>query len=515
MRQQTVLDAEFGRAEVGIYLSTAGVLDLAAALEQRASAADLVSRVRRARLLRSDALSRRGELEQALRLQVGVLTEAELDGDRRIAARAHFLLAWTYDRLAEAGKTLLAAEGAVKLLAPGDPPHWPAEHMLALAVCTSNWRHGSVDYTTFDEALRLARESGEAVLLLAAMNSYAFTTMTRGDHGRGGVELAKEMRRLVERELGDRCPSAWLDTIAVGLLQAGEFSEAAAVSAAAVQAAPRDMVEPSAVALCMLTQAKIERARGRLAGAYERALAAAALAREAGSSEAIGLTLEELSELAALEGNYHRAYEYLRERNRLLDRHQREASDRHAATLQAIYAVEVERQRRLALEALADTDPLTGLYNRRYMNRRLAELATGALVLALADLDHFKQVNDRFGHETGDRVLTELAAILRDRVQEVAGADAFVARIGGEEFLAVLPDQDPARGAACCEALRREVEGRDWEAIGREIGLTVSIGMAVQPAGPGDPSALLGRADAALYDAKRAGRNRVVMEDLA
>ena len=133
------------------------------------------------------------------------------------------------------------------------------------------------------------------------------------------------------------------------------------------------------------------------------------MARTAGAGEAIGRTLEELSELAAMQGDYKRAYEYLLERNQALASYQTERSELHAVTLQAIYAVEVERQQRLALEALADTDPLTGLYNRRYMSRQLTQLVQEPVALALVDIDHFKQINDRFSHDAGDQVLTRLA----------------------------------------------------------------------------------------------------------
>src|SRR6202012_1115719 len=105
-----------------------------------------------------------------------------------------------------------------------------------------------------------------------------------------------------------------------------------------------------------------------------------------------------------------------------------------AVTLQAIYAVEVERQQRLALEALADTDPLTGLYNRRYMNRQLTELVKEPVAVALVDIDHFKQINDRFSHEAGDQVLTRLATMLREHAVALGRNDGFAGRMGGGGF---------------------------------------------------------------------------------
>ncbi|MGH2861482.1 MAG: diguanylate cyclase [Solirubrobacteraceae bacterium] len=513
VRVETALDAELARAEIDMYLGTIGMVERAEQIEARASEADLVSRVRRARLLRSDALSRRGELEEALRLQLETLTEAELDVDRLACARAHCLLAATYDRLAEQGKALQSAAECVRLLAPGDPPNWRAEHMSVLALSTSYWRHGDPDYTTFDEALRLARELGEPVLLLAIMNNYVYVAITRGDPR--GIAMTEEMRRLAEREMPEGYPSAWLDTIAFGLIGAGKLDEAAEFAAAAVESAPRDQVEPTTVSMCILTQAKIERARGNIAQAVERATAALALARTAGVNEAIGRALEELSELAADDGDYRRAYEYLRERNEALDLFQTERSELHAVTLQAIYSVEVERRQRLALEALADTDPLTGLYNRRYMNRQLAQLVQEPVALALVDIDHFKRINDRFGHEAGDRVLSRLAATLQAHVEAVGHEAAFAARIGGEEFVLALPALDAETARDRCERVRAEVESCAWDEIASRLQVTVSVGLATQTVGGGVPSSLLGRADTQLYNAKRQGRNRVISEELS
>ncbi len=507
------LDAELVRAEIDIHLSTAGLLERADVLEARAREAGLASRVRRARLLRSDVLSRRGALADALRLQVETLTEAELDADRMMCARAHCLLAATYDRLAELGKALRSAEQCVRLLAPGDPANWRAEHMMVLALSTSYWRQGEIDYTTFEESLRLARELGDPVLLLSVMNNFVYVTVTRGEER--AAEMTEEMRRMADREMPQGIPAAWLDTIAYGLMVAGRLEEAADFAARAVASAPHDQVEPITFAMCILTQAKIERARGNVSAAVERATTALTVARSAGVNEALGRVLEELSELAAENGDYRLAYVYLRDRNAALDLYQGERGELHAATLQAIYSVEVERQQRLALEALADSDPLTGLYNRRYMSRRLTELVQGPeeLALALVDIDHFKQINDRFGHEAGDRVLTTLGDTLRTHVKALGRPDAFAARIGGEEFLLVMPGVDAARAEQCCRRVRAEVEAGDWDRISEGLRVTVSAGVASQQVG-GDASSLLSRADEQLYVAKRGGRNRVASEAL-
>jgi diguanylate cyclase (GGDEF)-like protein len=154
--------------------------------------------------------------------------------------------------------------------------------------------------------------------------------------------------------------------------------------------------------------------------------------------------------------------------------------------------------RTAALERQAETDPLTGLLNRRGLDAALSEVQAGDVVVVV-DLDHFKLVNDRHGHAFGDTVLVEFAQALG----EVVRASDVVARLGGEEFVLVLR-QGASRGAASA-VLHRLRES--WHRTGHEV--TWSAGVAVQAAGD-DAYEALQRADRAVYAAKAAGRNRVV-----
>ena len=161
---------------------------------------------------------------------------------------------------------------------------------------------------------------------------------------------------------------------------------------------------------------------------------------------------------------------------------------------------------------LAVTDPLTGLYNRRFMERRLSALLSEALncgkllaVLAL-DIDHFKSVNDSHGHAAGDRVLRELAARMRESVRDLD----LPCRTGGEEFVIVVPNADGEEALAIAERVRRKIGERlvDTGPSG-SLAVTVSIGVAALEGLDDSLEKLLERADEALYRAKRAGRNRV------
>jgi diguanylate cyclase (GGDEF)-like protein len=162
-------------------------------------------------------------------------------------------------------------------------------------------------------------------------------------------------------------------------------------------------------------------------------------------------------------------------------------------------------------------DPLTGLYNRAYFLEQvepLAELSASrglGLGVLMLDVDHFKRVNDGFGHDAGDAVLREVAAVLRESTR---GED-LVARYGGEEFVAALPVAAPDQATERAERIRSHLDGRRVSGPGIPAGglhVTASVGLAfARPGRVRSPLALITAADQCLYQAKGAGRNRVVL----
>jgi diguanylate cyclase len=206
-----------------------------------------------------------------------------------------------------------------------------------------------------------------------------------------------------------------------------------------------------------------------------------------------------------------------------MDQHQKQRDEREqevAARLHSLaervahmeqealgYREHLEEQRQKAL-----IDPLTGLPNRAAWSERLDHEISqwqqhgNTLLLAMLDLDHFKRINDNYGHLAGDKVLKIIASVLRKRLR---GTD-FIARFGGEEFVLLMPDTAPTAGAKLLEKLRASIEACPFHFKGEPVTITISMGLTAFK--PGEHSDLvLKRADQALYRAKHAGRNQVAL----
>lgn len=168
------------------------------------------------------------------------------------------------------------------------------------------------------------------------------------------------------------------------------------------------------------------------------------------------------------------------------------------------------------LQLEANTDPLTELSNRRPFLKTLAAEFDRAqrfghpLAVAMIDIDHFKRVNDTFGHDSGDTVLRSISSML---ISEFRTID-LVGRLGGEEFAVVFPETNLIGSKIACERLLAGIEAADILADGKVINVTVSIGLSALSSETIDGPAILKRADCLLYEAKTGGRNRVVVDGL-
>jgi diguanylate cyclase (GGDEF)-like protein len=176
---------------------------------------------------------------------------------------------------------------------------------------------------------------------------------------------------------------------------------------------------------------------------------------------------------------------------------------------------EIDRRRALEeqLRTMAETDPLTGIFNRRYFTGTAEREVKRALrygqklSLMILDLDHFKQVNDRFGHARGDEVLQSVVAIIQDGLREVD----VLARLGGEEFGVLLPNTELEAAETAAERIRHAVESYEQRLAGSLPTVTVSIGVAELRHEDGGLDTLYKRTDDALYAAKERGRNQTAV----
>jgi diguanylate cyclase (GGDEF)-like protein len=259
---------------------------------------------------------------------------------------------------------------------------------------------------------------------------------------------------------------------------------------------------PQTRGLILSTLASALRAAGRVDDAYDALVRATELERQA---------FRELSELQLRLERVTLEASAARQTSAALAAKNRQLAEAHT---------ELERRAR-KLEALqsqlrdqAERDWLTGLHNRRYFAHEIERLASeqrgGAVSLAVVDLDHFKSINDRFGHEVGDRVLMRVAALLCDVLRQ----SDIVVRSGGEEFLVLMSATEVNAATECCERLRQAIRDEPWQRIAAELAVTASVGVASTD-DPRHLAVLARTADQRLYAAKRSGRDRVISADLA
>jgi diguanylate cyclase (GGDEF)-like protein len=283
--------------------------------------------------------------------------------------------------------------------------------------------------------------------------------------------------------------------------------------------------------------------RGDLAAARDTLEQAARIASEQGAvrlaADAEAALAEVLRQLDDLAG----AYDHSVRSRVLTDELARASHDRRVRALRVRFEVEqVEREARLYRERsqaqteiiaelertraeladrmadlqrlnaevlhLSQTDPLTGIANRRHMNETLARLCRTTsryrtpLALAMLDVDRFKSINDLYGHEVGDNVLVSLTDVVRRQLR----ASDVPARLGGDEFVVVMPGVTGKAAVVACRRLHAAVRDHPWEAVAPGLVVTVTVGV-IDGTGQADPSELLRQVDRALYRGKQAGRD--------
>ncbi|MEV6630696.1 GGDEF domain-containing protein [Actinoplanes sp. NPDC051470] len=473
----------------------AAVRAQAAELRVLASAAGDDEAAHRCDMLIADVLLREGQLGAGGRSARRTQTWAEQHAKPYVLARAHRVLANFYRLLGDFPEALAHAVQGVANLPADAPPAVRARHLLMLGCALDD--NGSFDEgeLRYREVLRIAGELGDDGLTLRALNNLAYNAYEAGDEPTASA-LTGRMREVARR--GRPLAAKELDTIARVALMAGRHDELEATLAGAVDGTILD-TDGDGAAECLLTLAEARRETGRPAAAQAALDLAVRWCERNGLTRVRVQVRREQAALFAAAGRYRDAYEELLLFNDGLAALQSTQREARARAMQAVFEADEFRE-------LANHDSLTGLYNRRYVDEQLPALLArgGSLSVAILDLDHFKQVNDTLSHATGDAVLRQIGRLLPD------GTDgpALAARLGGEEFLLILPGFDAVAAVRWCEGLRLTIRDFPWATITGGLPVTASIGVATA-SGQVTVSALLAVADDNLYAAKRAGRDRV------
>lgn len=502
-----VVEAQLADLECRRYSGSAGITDRAQAILVANPGPAFSAQRSRARLILTDQASRTGDVTQAVTTAQSILLRARARAEFTVAARSEALIAWCLDRTGARGDALTHAVEAVRLLPADAPPHLLVDHRMILALFTALQTPDNSCRPMFDAVLADADQLNNPHLLLSVLNNYAWTLWNHGQ----ATDALPLTRRLesVAAAAGIAMNSTTLDTIASVLLDTGDLERAETVGRVMVDATIPE-AEVRAAPEALLTLARIRHRRGDAAEALDLVLRAEQLAADRGLPELTAMATMDKSRLLAEAGDTAGAYAALSISHATWVQVRDRDADARAASLQALFETEQARQRSAIFEDLADRDALTGLWNRRHLDRVLPGMLTDhqitgtPLTIAILDVDHFKQVNDDRNHATGDAVLARIGELLGHLVAE----PGFAARLGGEEFLLVLPGVDPTAAYALCDRTRRLIGHQPWNPVTDGLPVTVSIGHATSTPTT-TVASLLSAADTALYEAKHAGRNQV------
>jgi diguanylate cyclase (GGDEF)-like protein len=478
-------------------------------LESRAMAIGDELLAARARLCQANMRLRAGDVASAAR-RIWKIHQWAVEHDaQQLTARTHLVWATIHRYLGDAALCLEHSLLAVELLDGTATEHMRIWHHVKLADALA--LAGSYDAARlrYEQAEELAVAAGDPELLLGVLNNFAYNQLAAGNPV-AAQEIADRMRRQVAA-IGRELDPDKLDTI--GMIEIGNerYAEAEQTMQLGIDRHRNGKYDEDADSLAefQLTLARAQRGLG----AYDRAQQSLDLSRELCLARELADTTvrvqQEQAELHAARGEFAEAFAahktFFSAHNKLHSQ-QREAQ---ARTRQAMFETTEARQEAERFREQARRDPLTGLHNRRYVDEVLPALmdADPGLSVAIVDLDHFKQINDRLSHDVGDQVLIRAAKLMESELAAIS-PDGFIARMGGEEFLIVLPATPVGRAVALLDGLRRAVRGYAWEATTRGLPVTVSIGVAqLAECGAAD---LLSTADRNLYAAKHRGRDRVV-----
>jgi diguanylate cyclase (GGDEF)-like protein len=486
-------------------------LATATEIEQQADRLGDDMLLHRARLCVANMQMRSGDLAGAARLMWTIQQWAVDHNATQLCARIHLVWANIHRLLGDAAQCLEHSVLSVELLDEHATTHMQIWHRAKLADALG--LTGSMDAARmrYAQTEDLCRRLDQPRLLMGMLNNYAYTEFQIGDHERA-QEVAERLQALAA-ERGFELDPAVLDTIGAIEIENGRFAEAERTLLECIRRHGDGRHEDAdALAEYLLTLARAQRGLGATDRAQASLDASRTLCVERELGDVLVRVHQEQAELHAVRDEFAEAFAahklfFAAYHN--LHSLQREAQ---ARTRQAMFETIEARQEAERFREQARRDPLTGLRNRRYVDEQLPRMIEDdpELTLAIVDLDHFKRVNDLLSHDVGDQVLIQVAKLLESELAAVC-PDGFAARMGGEEFLMVLPGTSVAVASHRLDGVRRAVGCFDWTGITHGVPVTVSIGVAGRAeATVATQPALLSTADRNLYAAKHGGRDQVV-----
>ncbi|BFU44920.1 diguanylate cyclase [Krasilnikovia sp. MM14-A1004] len=508
---EALLSAALEALELDAKVDFRTIAEAAAQAERIASGLGRADLRMRARLVRAEALLCEGDAPASGRIAHEAMDWAAGHDDAYVLARSHLAVSSFRLHLGDLPDALAHAVQCVTHTGDDVSAAVRARHLshLGVTLCES----GSLDEARrrFTDGLDIAAAIADPDLSVRLLNNLAYAVLKSGDHAEA-QRLVTEMRAISARRGAPLSP-AYLDTIARVELMHDRYDDVEATLGPILdgRAGP---VDDLSLAESLLTVAEARRLRGATAAAQQGLDQAIEVCAGSDLPSVRARIREEQAQLFAATGHYREAYEEYRLFHAEMQALQSAQSEARARTLQAVFEAEEARRESERFREMAQRDPLTGLHNRRYADEHLELLLQRSanrgtpLSAALVDLDYFKRVNDTLSHAAGDAVLRHVAELLSG-----AGGDSWlVARLGGEEFLLVLPDTDADSAMRCCESVRTSIAAHPWQPVTGALPVTASIGVTTVAGADTTPSALLARADRNLYAAKRSGRNRVVAD---
>lgn len=477
-----------------------------------------------------------GKLDVALSQIHESLTLLENIPPSKTACDARLVLAWTYIHIGDYSRALEYATQAQTLAR-----ELGLRNIEATALDAEAYIYYLSDDPTealkhFDEGLQIVRETGDLYRQCFILNNMSLALMAAGKQetalacGEESLRLARKLS-LFNQELNVA------DTIAQVLLNMGSYSKAVRYLEQALKKIEKH--DPGILQVyLMINLGKAYmglQALDQATPLIQRALSATI----ASGSRAEQATCHQLlSEIFEREGHMQEAFQHFKQFHALnksvtgqkaaeslnalkiayqVETARREAEIYQLRTIELQHEIEERKQMQTILEKLATLDSLTQLYNRRHfyiLAQREMERALRyrhAVSAVILDIDHFKFVNDNYGHSVGDQALRVVASVIQDSLRTVD----IVGRLGGEEFAVLFPETPPAGGLQAGERIRKKIAANPIETGNGNLWLTVSVGAAgieeVTPDMANELDELLKRADNALYEAKQTGRNRTVL----